>query len=631
MSEGTMTRFGACAMALVAVLSGAGISTHAANLAGPQIFDCKYWQTVHIGDFYGPNYNLRNFQPIRMTGCRNGTFSGQVVVESGVGAVRNLKATMSDLVSKGGQKIPAGSTRVRYAQLGGSYMPSFRFNALLDEAPEEVKIVDIRKSGKWEAKNPGPVSMQPIWVTVSVPKDAAPGEYTGTLTVQAKEMEPFPVTVKISVHGWTLADPREYKVQNPAYYAVEPIAWRYKADKWSDRHFNLMGQSMGLMLPLGSRQLTLDLVRKYPSRDNDESMIRWVKQADGSYKYDFTIVEKFFDLAAKVIGKPFPLRLNIFYATKDWSLPAQVTTVDPATGKLGTLKTPKPGTPENEAFWKPVLTELRKRIEQRGWFDSTVVNWINYCGGPDASIMRVVHNIWPDARWSSMDHGRRYYFKLDDDKRVPVQAHTTVWNEGTLRAYHKWDRKSSPGPRGTRGRLKEGFSFCGHARGQHRDWHALWVPRTICELLLMKGNHGVDPLGADLWPMPDHRGRMRCRTWRAYALGPQNSALAYLAPGKDGPVATERYEAFREGVQICEVLVYLQRAADSGKLGPELTAKANKALDDRARHYMEAYEQYKSGRSMRWRLNYAKFTPRAFQIEDQLFSAAAEVEKATAK
>ena len=630
MSKRTVTRFGACAVVLAGVLSGASVPANAANLAGPQIFGCKYWQTVHIGDFYGPNYNLRNFQPIRMTGCRNGTFSGYVVVESGVGAVRNLKATMSDLVSNDGGKIAASNTRVRYARLGGPYMPPYRFNALLNEAPEEIKIVDIRKHRGWEAKDPGPVSMQPVWVSVSVPKDAAPREYTGKLTVQAKGMEPFPAPVKINVHGWTLPDPAQYKVQNPAYYAVEPIAWYYKVDKWSDRHFELMGQSMALMLPLGSRQLTLDLVRKYPSRDNDESVVRWVKQADGSYKYDFTIVDKLFELAAKVIGKPFPLRVNIFYATKDWTLPAQVTTVGPATGKLGTLKTPKPGTPENEAFWKPVLTELRKRIDKRGWFDSTVVNWINYCGGPDGSIVRVVHNIWPDARWSSMDHGRRYYFKLDD-KRVLVQAHTTVWNEGTLRAYHSWDRKASPGPRGTKGRLKENFSFCGHARGQHRDWHPLWVPRTICELIIMKGNHGIDPLGADLWPLPDRRGRMRGRTWRAYALGPQNSALAYLAPGKDGPVATERYEAFREGVQICEALVYLQRAADSGKLSPELTAKANKALDDRARHYLAAFEQYKHGRTMRWRLNYAKFAPRAFQVEDQLFSAAAEVQKATAK
>ena len=110
MSKRTVTRFGACAVVLAGVLSGASVPANAANLAGPQIFGCKYWQTVHIGDFYGPNYNLRNFQPIRMTGCRNGTFSGYVVVESGVGAVRNLKATMSDLVSNDGGKIAASNT-----------------------------------------------------------------------------------------------------------------------------------------------------------------------------------------------------------------------------------------------------------------------------------------------------------------------------------------------------------------------------------------------------------------------------------------------------------------------------------------------------------------------------------------
>ena len=35
-------------------------------------------------------------------------------------------------------------------------------------------------------------------------------------------------------------------------------------------------------------------------------------------------------------------------------------------------------------------------------------------------------------------------------------------------------------------------------------------------------------------------------------VAPGRSTLALLYPGPDGPVATERYEMFREGVELCD-------------------------------------------------------------------------------
>ena len=37
---------------------------------------------------------------------------------------------------------------------------------------------------------------------------------------------------------------------------------------------------------------------------NSDTMVRWVKQTDGSYKGDFTIMEKHLDIAEKYQGKP---------------------------------------------------------------------------------------------------------------------------------------------------------------------------------------------------------------------------------------------------------------------------------------------------------------------------------------
>ncbi|NBS93618.1 MAG: hypothetical protein EBT27_07805, partial [Betaproteobacteria bacterium] len=60
----------------------------------------------------------------------------------------------------------------------------------------------------------------------------------------------------------------------------------------------------------GSRQVFVPLCPG--AMDNTEGLIRWVKKPDGSYTQDYTALDRFFDMVAKHLGKPFPLRLNIW-------------------------------------------------------------------------------------------------------------------------------------------------------------------------------------------------------------------------------------------------------------------------------------------------------------------------------
>jgi hypothetical protein len=353
-------------------------------------------------------------------------------------------------------------------------------------------------------------------------------------------------------------------------------------------------------------------------------MVRWIKQADvpgeasaktgGSYKYDFTAVDKYFDLCAKVIGKPFPVRVNI------WACPGKgenpffkVTTVD-ASGQLGQVEQPPYGTPENLAFWKPVLGELRTRLEKRGWFDTTAMNWINYCGTPPSNVVDNFQAIWTDGRWSSMDHGRRTAFEGSKaGVSMPVFVSLAVWQEGNIAA------------RGYKGFVKPGFAIGGHARGRHREWFDIWIYRALNEEMLMRSCHGSDPMGADLWPAKDERGKIVGGLWQAYALGPGNCTKALLGPGENGAVATERFEAFREGVQICEAILFLQRALDGGKLPADLATKANALLDDRSKRMLDSIKLVDKSGAVRF--DPPTFAENAEPRENDLFALAADVAK----
>jgi hypothetical protein len=108
------------------------------------------------------------------------------------------------------------------------------------------------------------------------------------------------------------------------------------------------------------------------------------------------------------------------------------------------------------------------------------------------------------------------------------------------------------------------------------------------------GPRGLGRIGVDFWPvLKDVQGRPRMSLAGRYpeaAWGQLNLNFCIpfiLGKGKEGPLATVRSEALREGIQEVEARIYLEKALldDDAKtlLGDELLARCRKALDDRIR------------------------------------------------
>jgi glycosyl hydrolase family 123 len=617
-----------------------------------QVWNCARWQTVSVGDFMGVNSQMKSLKPIVLLTARNGVASGYVVVTRDGGSITGLKATVSDLTqAKGKARIPAARVQVRYADLARSsksWMPRHRFDRLLERAPAEVKAVGTVKSRgfkrKFTSKNTSPVATMPVWVTVRVPADAAPGDYQGSLSISAASLAGGSVKVPITlkVHDWAMPAPKDFRVRTMGWLNPEALAKHYGVKLWSEEHFELIGKSMELMSELGSRQLSVDISKNYPARGNADTMVKWLKQSDGSYKYDFTLFDKYCDLAARKIGKPFPVRLNIWRGprnggggeTNDYPN-ATVLVLDPATKQVTELAGPsKLGSPEMKAFWKPFLDQMRTRLEKRGWFDVTGTNWMCYCGGMTKEMASMMLSIWPDGKWTDTTHGRvRSYRTMKKGVNAPVFVQSTVWNEGTINRYMSW--KSGAYPREYAKKFNPKTAFCTHARNQYREstWPSLWTVRTRHELAILKGNVGLGCVGADHFPTKDSRGRYRPGPWSAYAQGPKNGTLAILGAGNKGPIGTERFEAMREGIQSCEALVFIQKALEAKKINGDLAKRANKLLDDHAKGVVGSYEtkMVKYGKRMRKRLsfNLAKYIKGAAQRDDALYAMAAEVAMAT--
>jgi hypothetical protein len=263
-----------------------------------------------------------------------------------------------------------------------------------------------------------------------------------------------------------------------------------------------------------------------------------------------------------------------------------------------------------------VLDEVRKKIEARGWFDVTAAGANSYCDGVSPKLVDAYSKIWPDGLWSYTAHNGGLGGRFGGtDKSVSMRC---------LHADHIWGPgPAGSDPRGYRTLLKPRPGYCCFT---FRGWGCHWelvAQRRIPEEEIRSGHDGVSDFGVDFFPVKDARDRHYGLGCGRGTGGPANSTMALLSPGADGPTTNERFEALREGMQIAEAILFVQKGIDNGKLPPELAARANAVLDERAKRLTDSYVLAdKSGRT---RFDPAIHIENAEQRENELFAVAAEV------
>ena len=151
---------------------------------------------------------------IAIHAARNEYEPFQVVVHAGDGDLTGVNATISDLRTQSGAVISASNVtlyREQYVHVSNASPRSAEGEGWYPDALIPFNTAAIRSS-RWKARFTGaPFTVddhknQPIWVDVFVPRDATPGDYTGTLTVSAVREHPVQIAVQLRVWNITLPD-----------------------------------------------------------------------------------------------------------------------------------------------------------------------------------------------------------------------------------------------------------------------------------------------------------------------------------------------------------------------------------------------------------------------------------------
>ena len=556
--------------------AGPGVTANVGRPQGLRVWNQDPEQRVQATAYGDPCEPLL---PIRLAGARNGAFSGQVVVSSN-GALRGLKVAASELTGPG--TIPASAVQVRCA------LPDkdtrLLFEVLSPAAPAEV------------APDKGGAVMG-VWVTVKVPADARPGDYRGALTVSLEGERPVEVPVELRVAAWTMPESKDFVSHVGLTQSPESVAMRYDVPLWSAEHWKLLKQSFELLGQAGSDDVFITALRR-THWGNMHSMVRWVRQSDGSLKPDLSIAQKYLDLALAHLGKVPVVCLYCWepftgshYGNKKSTSNAGMlfTIVDPATGKLEEAEGPKWGTPEIREFWKPVFEELRGILKERGLEGSLMIG-VAGDSRPNKDAVEDLQAVAPEAKWVVQSHMRANNFFGQ-----PVGYLADVWNspvapDPDVKRLYGW---KSPVLRTT-------FPRAGSSTvNPVRTSSPLVQYRVALEGMSAAGLRGFGRMGADFWEVLDPKapyrngysrslnilGRFRESNWGQLYLG--NSTPYVLAPGPAGPLPTVRFEMIRQGAQDMEARVYLEKSllddALRARLGEDLARRCQQLLDDRLR------------------------------------------------
>lgn len=211
-------------------------------------------------------------------------------------------------------------------------------------------------------------TIRPVWVSINIPYNAVAGTYNGKVDVRSSKGE-VTLNLKIKVQDHTLPKPHDWKFRLDLWQNPWVIAEYYHVKPWSAEHITLLEKHLKLYADAGGKFITTYAVHS-PWADNsymtEGSMIEWIKQKNGKWKFDYTIFDQYVQLATKTgIDKAITI-----YTPIPWG--ERFRFLDETTGNYVYER----WLPTSDTFktnWNSFLTDLKKHLESKGWFDKTYI------------------------------------------------------------------------------------------------------------------------------------------------------------------------------------------------------------------------------------------------------------------
>ncbi|MDD6828293.1 MAG: DUF4091 domain-containing protein [Bacteroidales bacterium] len=237
---------------------------------------------------------------------------------------------------------------------GGNYMDGF----LVPDRFESFERFDLDGC-----------TTRPVWVSVEIPRTTAAGEYKGTLEIRSKGGESSFLEMTIKVQDHILPLPQDWNYRLDLWQNPWAVAWYNNVEPWSEEHMLLLKKHLELYADAGGTFVTTYCVHS-PWSDNsymiEGGMVEWIRNADSSWTFDYSIFDKYVTLAQSCgLNKAITIYSPLPWANKFRYL-------DAVSGDYVTVFW-APDSQEFKDVWNVFLTDLMKHLKSKGWFEKTYI------------------------------------------------------------------------------------------------------------------------------------------------------------------------------------------------------------------------------------------------------------------
>lgn len=353
--------------------------------------------------------------------------------------------------------------------------------------------------------------VRPVWISVTIPSDASPGEYTSTLKIAGKDVPTQELELVLEVIDRELPPPSEWTFHLDQWQHPSAVARVDSVELWSEEHFKAMKPVMKMLADAGQKVITTTLNKdpwNVQTYDPYEDMIIWIKKEDESWEYDYTVFDKWVKFMMDLGIKK---QINA-YSIVPWN--NELHYIDEASGDTINVEA-DPDTPEFEEMWKPFLKDFSEHLDEKGWLEITNIAMDERDKESMDIAFALIEEVAPKLGVAFADNQKTY-------QRYPNSADVSVSANDPFDEKDLEDRKS-------RGVISTFYIYCGNefpnqftfsdpAEATYLGWYALagnfdgflrWSFNSWVKDPLLDSRFRTWPAGDTYTVYPDARSSIR--------------------------------------------------------------------------------------------------------------------------
>lgn len=458
---------------------------------------------------------------------------------------KNVSITVSDLRNSR-YTIPASAVK--------KYFVRDVLTAAFNNNNDTLRIAD--RLDPVETTNVDAKTTQAIWLDIHVPAEAKPGIYQGTLTVKC-DYRQLTLPLQLQVADRILPEPSQWSFHLDLWQNPYAVARFFDVPLWSQQHFDKMRPLMQMLAAAGQKVITCSVIsRPWNGQTFDpfESMIAKMKQVDGTWKYDYSVFDRWVEF---MMSCGITEQIDC-YTLVPWHYRFEF--YDCATNSVKELAC-KPGEAKYHDFIVPFLKDFSRHLREKGWFERTYIAMDERPKDQMEAAWQTIQDADPEFK---IEGAANYSVDSEaadrvDDISVGFQ-YNLIKGEALARRTAKGQKitfYTCCGPE-----RPNTFTFSPPAESAYLGWHAL-----AC------GYDGYLRWAYNSWPEKPNEDS-RFGNWPAgdtYLVYPDGSSI--------------RFERLIEGIQAYEKVRLLR---------PSLNLKGAKDLDEMLRYFApNTYEKDK--------------------------------------